>query len=114
MQKRKTKKGKIMQIVIDIPEEIIKDAKESPNYYPSYLFGTIWKSIGNGTPIPDNATNGDVIKTIFSEIEIIDIRTIIDCPEEGTVYFECFEGDNIHSLDLSWWNTPYQKGGKVE
>ena len=41
-----------MQIVIDIPEEIIKDAKESPNYYPSYLFGTIWKSIGNGTLLP--------------------------------------------------------------
>ena len=41
-----------MQIVIDIPEEIIKDAKESPNYYPSYLFGTIWKSIGNGTTLP--------------------------------------------------------------
>ena len=42
-----------MQIVIDIPEEIIKDAKESPNYYPSYLFGTIWKSIGNGIPLPE-------------------------------------------------------------
>ena len=41
-----------MQIVIDISEEIIKDAKESPNYYPSYLFGTIWKSIGNGTLLP--------------------------------------------------------------
>ena len=32
--------------------EIIKDAKESPNYYPSYLFGTIWKSIGNGIILP--------------------------------------------------------------
>ena len=46
-----------MQIVIDIPEEIIKDAKESPNYYPSYLFGTIWKSIANGTVLPKGHGN---------------------------------------------------------
>ena len=60
-----------MQIVIDIPEKIIKDAKESPNYYPSYLFGTIWKSIGNGTPIPDNATNEKGIDDIKVGDEVI-------------------------------------------
>lgn len=49
-----------MQIVIDISEEIIKDAKESPNYYPSYLFGTIWKSIGNGTVLPKHGRLKDV------------------------------------------------------
>ena len=49
-----------MQIVIDIPEEIIKDAKESPNYYPSYLFGTIWKSIGNGIILPKHGRLKDV------------------------------------------------------
>lgn len=41
-----------MQIVIDIPEAIIKDAKNSPNYYPSYLFGTIWKAVAKGTVLP--------------------------------------------------------------
>ena len=86
-----------MQILINIPEEIIKDAKESPNYYPSYLFGTIWKSIGNGTLIPDNATNGDVLKTMFMPNRII--RT-------DNVVREEYEFDKV------WWNTPYQKGGK--
>jgi len=41
-----------MKIVIDIPEEIIKDAKDSPNYYPTYHFKEIWRAITNGTPLP--------------------------------------------------------------
>ena len=41
-----------MQIVIEIPEAIIKDAKDSPNYYPSYLFEKIWKAVANGTILP--------------------------------------------------------------
>ena len=66
MQKRKTKKGKIMQIVIDIPEEIIKEAKESPNYYPTYQFEIIWKSIGNGTVLPKNC---DLVNRYDIEVE---------------------------------------------
>jgi hypothetical protein len=41
-----------MKIVIDIPEAIIKDAKDSPNYYPSYLFEKIWKAVAKGTVLP--------------------------------------------------------------
>ena len=60
MQKRKIKKGKIMQIVIDIDEKIIKEAKESPNYYQTYQFETIWKSICNGTVLPKHGRLIDV------------------------------------------------------
>ena len=63
-----------MQIVIDIPEEIIKDAKESPNYYPSYLFGTIWKSIGNGTPLPKGhgrLIDADKLLDEFTELNAV-------------------------------------------
>lgn len=93
-------------IVIDIPEEIIKDAKESPNYYPSYLFGTIWKSIGNGTPISGNATNGYVIKAMF------DIKEV-DMSNTYCVHFPK-EEDYSHYFFKDWWNAPYQKGGKEE
>lgn len=41
-----------MQIVIDIPEDVIEGAKSSPNYYPTYHFEKIWKAIANGTPLP--------------------------------------------------------------
>jgi hypothetical protein len=41
-----------MKIVIDIPEEIIADAKTSPNFFPTYHFGTLWEAVKNGTPLP--------------------------------------------------------------
>ena len=41
-----------MQIVIDIPEDVIEDAKSNPNYYPTYLFEMIWIAITNSTPLP--------------------------------------------------------------
>lgn len=48
-----------MQIIIDIPENIIEGAKSSPNYYPTYHFEKIWKAIVNGTPLPKG--HGDLI-----------------------------------------------------
>ena len=41
-----------MQIVIDIPEDVIEGAKSNPNYYPTYLFEMIWIAIVNGKPLP--------------------------------------------------------------
>lgn len=41
-----------MQIVIDIPDDIIESAKSSPNYYPTYHFEKIWKAIVNSTLLP--------------------------------------------------------------
>jgi hypothetical protein len=41
-----------MHIVIDIPEDVIKGAKSSPNYYQAYHFEKIWRAIVNGTPLP--------------------------------------------------------------
>ena len=79
-----------MQIVIDIPksayEKIVKTMRHENSNNPAFYFESI---IANGTPIPDNATNGDVIMTLF--------------PNEHD-----FETD----FDEHWWNAPYQKGGK--
>jgi hypothetical protein len=83
----------IMRILIDIPkkiEEYIKDyipigAGDNVFCYPDEIV----RMIQNGTPIPDNATNGDVINALF--------------PNEHD-----FETD----FDEEWWNAPYRKGGK--
>ena len=76
-----------MKVLIDIPEENYKlICSDGRPFLPSY------KWIKNGTPIPDNATNGDILKTIFSDddtLKVIEIR---------------MKGD--------WWNASYQKGGK--
>lgn len=48
-----------MQIVIDIPKDIVESAKSSPNYYPTYHFEKIWKAIAKGIPLPKG--HGDLI-----------------------------------------------------
>ena len=67
-----------MKVLIDIPEEEYNE----------------WgKNIKNAVPIPDNATNGDVVKTLFS-------NTFDNFCERTTWEWN------------RWWRTPYQKGGK--
>ena len=71
-----------MKLIIDIPEENYKEMCEYGNERVDF---DLKRMIQNGTPIPDNATNGDVIDLIF--------------PYEK-------------NIDAVWWNSPYQKGGK--
>lgn len=82
-----------MNVLINIDEKVYKTIKDIHNIDKSAI-GThtyMLKAIANGTPILDNATNGDVIKALF--------------PNEHD-----FETD----FDEVWWNALYQKGGKDE
>lgn len=93
-----------MKLIIDIPEENYKlICSDGRPFLPSY------KWIKNGTPIPDNATNGEVIKAMFGDDKVSEFmcHTRIIAKEgnwlnEGVVA----EFDNV------WLNAPYQKGGK--
>ena len=74
-----------MQIIIDISEEMINLIKDkSVECFDIVHYGQILDAIYNGTPIPDNATNGDVMKIIFPKIGLYD----------------------------EWDDEPYQKGDK--
>lgn len=65
-----------MQIVIDIPEDVIESAKSSPNYYPTYHFEKIWRAIVNGTPLPKgHGRLIDADKLLYEDIECTDGRT---------------------------------------
>ena len=61
------------------------------------------KVLENCIEIPNGATNGDMIKTIFPNIEIEGIGGEIKCiaTKNGTSYFA-----------LDWWNAPYKKCGE--
>ena len=93
-----------MRSIINIPEKIeeyIKDyipigAGDNVFCYPD----EIARMIQNGTPIPDNATNGETIKAMFpnTEIMITDERVFL---RDGTI---------VMIFPLRWWNAPYQKG----
>lgn len=59
-----------MQIVIDISEDVIEGAKSSPNYYPTYHFEKIWRTIVKGTPLPKGhgrLIDADELKKVYDE-----------------------------------------------
>ena len=66
----------------------------------------VHRAVANGTPIPDNATNGDVTKAMFQlyDFEIFEHRG----------YVMVFYDDFYTIYPLRWWNAPYQKEGDKE
>jgi len=75
-----------MQIVINIPKDRYKHICEE-QWLPNRLYYE--KAIANGTPIPDNATNGDIVQMMFPKIDT--------------------NFSNVIDLNL-WWKSRYQKG----
>ena len=84
-----------MRVVIEIPEQDYKLACK----YPEVLFGSYGKSIKNGTVLPDNPTNGDMIKAMFPNERIGHCE---DCTDLG----------DIATFDDDWWNAPYGEDGE--
>ena len=91
---------KLIKLIIEIPY-CIYEMVTNTGTFGCYRFDTR-KAIKNVTPLPDNATNGDVIKAMFpngTTAKFVTFMRFID----GEHYFNCSE---------EWWNAPYQKGGK--
>ena len=88
-----------MKLIIDVPEAPLYGDMYTAICENGYIFDEdneyIAKAIKNGTPISDNATNGDVIKAMFPNGIKID---------RSTAYAKRVTED--------WWNSPYRKGGK--
>ena len=76
-----------MKLMIDISDSTYEAIMARDWKNAGWLFSEEMKAIHDGTPIPENATNGDIIKTLF--------------PQEGD-----FETD----FDTDWWNAPYKRG----
>lgn len=53
-------------------------------------------------PIPDNATNGDMIKAMFPQLKI---RIL---PDMVIVFGEDYAFQHHYPID--WWNSPYKRG----
>jgi len=87
-----------MQLIIDINKN---DYEYMKNGYVPHSFNMFY-AIKNGIPIPDNATNGDVIKVMFADAEV-------NGETDLTVSFSI---DSNTAFTRKWWNAPYQKGGK--
>ena len=93
-----------MKLIIDIPEEIYKASKIIAVQYEDVVQIPL-EVIANGTSIPDNATNGDIVQIMFPYAEY---NTYVDVVDRIAMADKDFE---IH-FDEDWWNSLYQKGNK--
>lgn len=88
---------KRMRILIDIPDNWEEELNQSKITFADVVD---IDTIRNGTPI-DNMTNGDVIKAMFPNVNVYEHNG-------GATY----SVNNEYNFNATWWNTPYQKGGK--
>ena len=96
-----------MKLIIDIPEKIeeyIKDyipigAGDNVFCYPDEIV----RMIQNGTPIPDNATNGEVIKAFYPEL-VVGSNNL-----EKTIFLRPNATVVIEDRMSDWWNAPYKR-----
>ena len=79
-----------MKLIIDISYGL-KDVYEHRNV-TALDVEEMKRALQNGTPIPDNATNDDVLKALFDERGYIGIHD--------------------RMMHTKWLFAPYQKGGK--
>ena len=72
-------------------------------------FEALEKQVINAIPIPNNATNGDMIKALFPDCEFSNARPFTDDRWE-TVNFQTDNRDKptvLRTYD-KWWNAPYK------
>jgi len=86
-----------IELIIKVPENNYNQIKSTNDFYLT----AEERLIKYGTPIPDNATNGDVLISLYPNLKY----TI----QNGRVVTTIGVAS---SFDLDWWNAPYQKGGK--
>ena len=83
-----------IELIIKVPENNYNQIKSTNDFYLT----AEERLIKYGTPIPDNATNGEIADMMFPDVNI------------GHRYW--FPDSTIRFMDTDWWNAPYQKGGK--
>ena len=82
-----------MKKIIDMPDDWEKRIGEMLDFQ---IVDCLYAIIRNGTPIPNNATNGDVIKAMFkpNHVERTDDNVIVE----------------NYDFNKDWWNSLYERG----
>lgn len=119
-----------MKVLIDIPNyEFNNDVEDKFQDY----FNRVKIDIANGTlcgnyelettemflasfkrmqVLPDNATNGDMIKTMFPNIEADIIKTNTGGYIE-VKYLDTTDKCDVTAFRKDWWNAPYKRGDSL-
>ena len=95
-----------IELIIKVPENNYNQIKSTNDFYLT----AEERLIKYGTPIPDNATNGEIVQMMFPYYSY-ERNDYVQSTEDYIVdSMECMEHDLYFAYD--WWNAPYQKGGK--
>lgn len=97
-----------MQVLVNIPDYLYENIKNSNTIFREDE-RTCYEAVQNGTPLPKDATNGDVFMTMFPNLIWHSIRgdligkTSVDMPI----------GDrwqkNMFYCDTDWWEAPFTR-----
>ena len=88
-----------MKIMIDISEEVKKHCDMQGMMIQTIDIVAMRKAIKSGITIPDNATNGDVIETVFPNcVADNDFADTVITMIDGKQYWR-----------KEWWNAPYKR-----
>lgn len=90
-----------MKILIDMSEEEYQKTQDG-----RVAVTTMRKAILQGTPILDNATNGDIIKALYPRTR--DFATGLEYLGVEVRIGE-FPSKLTMNVDSDWWNAQYQK-----
>lgn len=80
------------KLIIELDEvayDLLTGKRETANID---LYSTLIQSVQKGTPLPDNATNGEVIKALFDNEMAYNLEFYI----------------KNYMLCTDWWNAPYK------
>ena len=100
-----------MKVLIDILDRDLKTLVFQPlKPLPKVNVENLIKILQQGVIIPENATNGDVIKAMFPNATIDSTFDNEKLNEElGLIIIKGMDNGNV-PFYKEWWNAPYKKG----
>ena len=60
-----------MKVIANIPEDMLQELKDGC-FGAKHTLYDLAGAICNGVVLPDNATNGDMIKAMFPNVQVVD------------------------------------------
>ena len=93
-----------MKVVIELSEKNYKSVMLTQNRpIGQRLPYGLSDTIKNGTILPDNSTNGDMIRAIFPDASFEKYATNNNLKPVAIIM------NGIIEFDMEWWDTPYER-----
>ena len=92
-----------MKVIANIPEEMVQELKDGC-FGAKHTLYDLAGAICDGVVLPDNATNGDVIKAMFPDATVYSYKDSFDMYSDMVICPQNF----MLSADRDFWNAPYK------